>query len=105
MGRSGAVREIRQAEGFRLRIDVYRTISPSASHDNRRGEDGARDALVGQDGSTVDEELILDDDVVSEDRDVLEADPPPDGRVPADNRRVDPRMVFDARPFHDNAAL
>lgn len=33
-------------------------------HDDGRSEDGAADALVGKDRSTVDEELILDRDCV-----------------------------------------
>lgn len=43
--------------------------------------------------------------IVTENGNVLEADPSADSRVPSYNRRVDPRVVLDASALHDDASL
>ena len=53
------------------------------------------DALVRQHAGTVAVDLITDANVVSEDSHVLEAGPAADGRVPANNRALDPGVLLD----------
>ena len=60
---------------------------------------------MGQDRSTVYVKLILDGNVVSEDGDVLHSGPSTDGRVPTDDRGLDPRVVPDGSVGHDDTSL
>lgn len=75
------------------------------THDNPGLGDAGRNALVGQDGSTVYVKLILDGDIVSEDGNVLHPGPSTDGRVPTDDRGLDPGVVSDGGVGHDDASL
>lgn len=63
------------------------------------------DALVRQDGTTIDVYFVGDSNVVTEDSDILQASPTADGAVPADNSRLDPGVVLDLAVLHHNAAL
>lgn len=58
-----------------------------------------------EDRGTVDEELVLDRNVVAENSNVLNARPPSDGRVPADDGAHDPSVILDRRVRHDDASL
>jgi hypothetical protein len=60
---------------------------------------------VGQDGATVDVDLVANGDVVTENSYVLQTRPLADGAVPADNSRLNPRMVLDAAVLKDHASL
>jgi hypothetical protein len=60
---------------------------------------------VGQDGTTVDVDLIANGNVVTEHSDVLQTSPLADSAVPAYNGRFDPGVVLDAAVLQDDAAL
>jgi hypothetical protein len=66
-------------------------------HDNSRHIDVDFDALVGQDASTIDVDLVADCDIVAENTDVLQSSPLPDCRVPAYDSALYPSVVFDLR--------
>ena len=60
---------------------------------------------MGEDLAAVDVDLVLDDDVLSEDADVLHAHPLAHVAVPADDAGLEPRVRLDARPLQHGAAL
>jgi hypothetical protein len=63
------------------------------------------DALVRQDGATVNIYLISDGNIITQDSDVLQTSPAADGAVPSDNGRLDPGVVLDLAILHHDAAL
>jgi hypothetical protein len=63
------------------------------------------DGLVGQDGTTVDVDLVANGNVVTENCYVLETRPLADGAVPANNRRLDPGVVLDTAVLEQHTAL
>jgi len=63
------------------------------------------DALVRQNGATVDIHLIGDGHIISKNSDVLQTSPTADRAVPTNNGRLDPSMVFNLAVLHHNAAL
>lgn len=63
------------------------------------------DGLVGQDGTTVDVDLVANGNVVAENCYVLETRPLADGAVPANNRRLDPGVVLDTAVLEQHTAL
>lgn len=60
---------------------------------------------MGQDRTTVDVNLVLDRDVLTQDRRAFETGPAAHNRVPAHNARVDPGVVLDLSAFQNDAAL
>lgn len=60
---------------------------------------------MGKDRGTVDEKLILDGNIVSQNGNVLHPSPPSDRRVPADDGRHDPRVLLDLGVGHDDTPL
>ena len=74
-------------------------------HDDGGSVDVLLDRLVGQDGTTVDIDLIANGNIVTEHSDVLQTSPLADSAVPADNGGLDPGVVLDAAVLQDDAAL
>ena len=77
----------------------------TALHDNGWRVDVSLDGLVREDAAAVDVDLIGDSHVVTKDRHVLQTRPLADCRVPANNCRLDPRVVLDLASLEDNTAL
>lgn len=74
-------------------------------HDNRRHVDVDFDALVRQNASSIDIDLVADGDIVSQYTDVLQSCPFANGGVPADNSALDPGVVLDLRSRENDTAL
>lgn len=60
---------------------------------------------MGQNGATVDINLVADGNVVSEDSDILQTRPAANRAVPANNGGLDPSVVLDLAVLHHDAAL
>lgn len=63
------------------------------------------DALVGQDGTTVNIDFVGNGNIITEHRNVLQASPAAHRAVPSNNGRLDPRVVLDLAVLHQDAAL
>lgn len=74
-------------------------------HDDRGHVNVDLDALVWQDASSVDVDLVADCDIVSQHTDVLQACPFAHSGVPADNCALDPGVVLDLGACENDTAL
>lgn len=60
---------------------------------------------MGQNRAAIDIHLVSNGDIVTQDRDILQASPLANGAVPTDNSRLDPSMVLDLAVLQEHTAL
>lgn len=77
----------------------------SRLHNNGGYVDVGLDALVGENASTIDVDLVADGHIVTQHSNVFEACPFTDSAVPADNSALDPGVVFDFGAGQNGAPL
>jgi hypothetical protein len=74
-------------------------------HDDRGHINVDLDALMRQDASSVDVDLVADCDIVSQHTDVLQSCPFAYSRVPTNNSALDPGVVLDLGACEDDTTL
>lgn len=56
------------------------------------------DGFVRQDRTTIDIDFISNRDIITQNRDILQTGPSSNGTVPANDRRLDPGVIFHFTP-------
>lgn len=74
-------------------------------HDNGRMLNVGGNGLVRQNRASVDVDFVGNSDILTQDSDTFNTRPATNGRVPSNDRGLDPGMVLDGRSLEDDAAL
>lgn len=86
-------------------IPAHAAQLATTSHDNSGDVDIHLDALMRQDATTIDIDLITNSHIIAQHTNILETRPATHGRVPAHDGALDPRVVLDLDAGQQHAAL